>query len=240
MDGTNNQVGALLAEAGSLVPLWLTAYELEKERAFIQCIDRFIPSDRVDLLDIGCGLGLHTQLWRERKKKVTASDFSEEFRDYVARTYDFPFIWADVLNCTITERYDICFCMAIGTILHDQGPRFQTFETLARLTRPESSLVLITPTNQRLFRNRSRSTNLHRTDEEDVRKLRELGFELARSFCWSCSPKFLWSFAVLRGLGKLLETVGYRLGIGARNVMIFHRGNGSSAEIYQAVPALEP
>src|SRR5579859_6850181 len=133
-----NDNPALLAkspEAKNLVNKWLRAYEIEKERGFIRCIDKFIPKDRRDLLDIGCGIGLHTQLWAERNKQVTASDFSPEFRDHILRTHSFPFIWNDVLNCTIEERYDVCFCMAIGTVLHDDGPRFQTFETLARLLR---------------------------------------------------------------------------------------------------------
>src|SRR5215469_2715640 len=101
-------------ESEDLIKMWLESYELEKERQFIKRIDRLIPSDRVKLLDIGCGIGLHTQLWSERNKQVTGSDFCQPFRDHFLHAYRFPFIWNDVLNSSIKEQYDICFCMAIG------------------------------------------------------------------------------------------------------------------------------
>jgi SAM-dependent methyltransferase len=210
-------------ELEDLVSVWLKRYETEKERQFIKCVDRFIPSDQVRLLDIGCGIGLHTYLWSERNKQVSASDSSAEFRDHFVRTYRFPFIWNDVLNSTINQQYDICFCMAIGTILHDEGPRFQTFETLAGLVRAGSFLVLITCSNQWPFRTRSNGVFLHCLDERDAGKLKGLGLEIQKVFYWSSSPRFLWRSPGLRWLGRLVEEIGFRLGIGARKVMICQR-----------------
>jgi SAM-dependent methyltransferase len=83
-------------ERDDTVSTFLNAYEIEKERQFIKRIDRFIPKDQIHLLDIGCGLGLHASLWLERNKKVTASDFSTKFRDYIVENYDFPFIRAAI------------------------------------------------------------------------------------------------------------------------------------------------
>lgn len=134
-----------------IVETWLKGYAVEKEREFVRCIDKCIPKSHVTLLDIGCGPGLHTWLWSQRNKQVTAADFSKQFRDYILRTYRFPFIWADVLNCEIQEKYDVCFCMAISTILLDEERRFRTFETLARLGREGSFLVIVFPSNQRPF-----------------------------------------------------------------------------------------
>ena len=219
-------------EHQDLVSVWVKRYETEKERQFIKCIDRFIPNEQVRLLDIGCGIGLHTYLWSERNKQVSASDLSEEFRDHFVRTYRFPFIWNDVLNSTIKEQYDICFCMAIGTILHDEGPRFQTFETLAGLVRAGSFLVLITCSNQLPFRTRSNGVFLHCLDERDTVKLKELGFKIRKVFYWSSSPKFLWRSPGSRWLGRFVEEIGFRLRIGARKVVICQRsdkGEGNSA-----------
>src|SRR5512135_219829 len=104
-------------ETEDVVQRWLRVYDTQKERAFVAYLDRFIPRDKVSLLDMGCGIGLHAALWSEHHKQVTAADLSTRFRDYILRTYRFPFIWTDVLNCTIRARYDICFSMAIATIL---------------------------------------------------------------------------------------------------------------------------
>jgi len=224
LDGRNNYRTLMSEhEQEDLVSLWVKRYEIEKERRFIDYIDRFIPKEQVSLLDIGCGIGLHTYLWSERSKQVTASDFCAEFRDHFVRVYRFPFIWNDVLNSTIREEYDICFCMAIGTILHDEGPRFQTFETLARLVRAGSFLVLITCSNQLPFRTRSNGVFLHCLDDRDTGKLKDLGFEIQRVFYWSSSPRFLWRSSKLRWLGRLVEEIGFRLGIGARKIVICQR-----------------
>jgi hypothetical protein len=214
-------------ETEDIVETWAKVYEIEKEREFIKCIDKYIPKDRMNLLDLGCGLGLHTDLWRKRGKKVTASDFSTQFRDYIIRTYTFPFIWMDVLNCTIREQYDICFCMAIGTILHDEERRFQTFETLARLTGTGGFLVLITGSNQWPFYVVSHKGLLHSVDERDIEKLRSLGLEVVRVFCWGGSPKFLWRAPVFKLVGGLVEEICFRLGIGARKVLICRRKGGN-------------
>src|ERR1051326_4182602 len=88
-------------EREDIVATWLGRYELEKERKFIESLDRCIPRNLVTLLDIGCGTGLHSWLWSQTNKRVAASDFSTRFRDHILRTYSFPFIWADVLNCDI-------------------------------------------------------------------------------------------------------------------------------------------
>jgi len=217
-------------EHEDIVSTWLKAYEMEKERQFIKCIDKFIPNEQVTLLDVGCGIGLHSFLWSERNKQVTASDLSTKFRDHILRTYDFPFIWMDVLNSTIKEQYDICFCMAIGTILHEEGQRFRTFETLARLVRAGSYLVLVTPSNQRLFGTRSNGVVLHSIDDRDIRKLEELGLEIERVFYWSSSPKFLWRSPGFKAFGRLVEEIGFRLGAGARKVVICRRKGFAIAE----------
>src|SRR5581483_2868680 len=179
-------------EREDTVSEFLNAYDLEKERQFIKRIDRYIPRDQVRLLDIGCGSGLHASLWAERNKQVTASDFSTKFRDYIVEHYDFPFIWTDVLNCSIKEQYDICFCMAIATIQVDEKARFQTFETLARLVRVGSFLVLVSPSNQRIFDLRSRRASLHALDRRDFGKLEQLGLGIERVFHWSTSPRSMW------------------------------------------------
>jgi SAM-dependent methyltransferase len=210
-------------ETEGIVDFWSKVYELEKEREFVKCIDKYIPKDRMDLLDIGCGLGLHTELWRERGKKVTASDFSTQFRDYIVRTYTFPFIWMDVLNCTIREQYDICFCMAIGTILHDEERRFQTFETLGRLVSAGGVLVLVTGSNQWPFYVVAHKEPLHSVNERDIEKLRSLGLEIATVFRWGTSPKFLWRAPVFKLFGRLVEALSFHLGIGARKVVVCRR-----------------
>jgi len=220
-DSNNNLMNG--SGPGDLISIWVKRYNVEKERRFIQYIDRFIPNQQVSLLDIGCGIGLHTYLWSERSKQVTASDFCAEFRDHFVRTYSFPFIWNDVLNSTIEEQYDICFCMAIGTILHGEAERFQTFETLARLVRAGSFLVLITCSNQLPFRSRSNGVFLHSFDDRDNGKLKDLGFEIRKEFYWGSSPKFLWQSPSIRWLGILVEEIGFRLGIGARKILICQR-----------------
>jgi hypothetical protein len=222
-------------EQEDVVAKWLKAYEVDKERLFIKCIDRFIPREQVSLLDIGCGIGLHSYLWSERNKHVTASDFKTEFRDHFVRAYRFPFIWNDVLHSTIKEQYDICFCMAIGTILHDEERRFQTFQTLAGLVRAGSFLVLITCSNQWPFRTPSNGVFLHAIDDRDISKLKDLGFELQRVFYWSNTPKFLWRSPILRPFGRVVEEVGFRLGIGARKVVICRR-NASAASVGGSLP----
>lgn len=213
-------------EHEDVVSVWVKAYEIERERQFIKCINRFIPNEQVTLLDIGCGIGLHTYLWSERKKQVTASDFSVEFRDHFVRTYRIPFILNDVLNSTIKEQYDICFCMAIGTILHGEEQRFQTFETLAKLVRAGSFLVLVTGSNQRLVGVLRDRVMLHSIDGRDVEKLKDLGFTIEKVFYWSCSPKFLWRSLALRWFGRFVEETGFCLGIGARKVVICRRQRG--------------
>jgi SAM-dependent methyltransferase len=223
-------------ENNDIVDVWLKKYTVEKERQFIKCIDECIPRDLVNLLDIGCGTGLHSALWSERGKTVTASDYSTKFRDHVERTYRFPFIWADVLNCSIREQYDICFCMAIATILGEEKSRFKTFETLSRLVRPDGFLVLITSTNQRLFLLGARAF-MHPIDEKDLKRLAELGFEIERAFCWGSSPKFLWSSPGTRVLATVLEAAGTRLGVGARKVVICRRRARSLFQSEQALAA---
>src|ERR1051326_5632791 len=131
-------------ERSGIVGEWLSAYVLEKERQFIKCINRFVPETNKTLLDVGCGTGLHTSLWSEMGKQVTAADFSTQFRDHIQRTYNFPFMWLDVLNGSIEGTYDICFCMAITTILLDEDQRFRTFARLASILHPGSCLVLVT------------------------------------------------------------------------------------------------
>lgn len=204
---------------------WLNLYEAEKERAFIQCIDHYLPPGRRRLLDIGCGTGFHTALWSERDKEVTASDFSSKFRDYIERHYGFPFIRTDVLRCTIREQYDICFCMAIATILLDEGRRFQTFHTLARLVRPGGYLVLETPSNQWLFTwaSRQHTPSLHSLAQRDLQQLEALGFAVQSVFYWGSTPKRLWRRAATRGLAVALEHLASRLAIGARKVVICQR-----------------
>jgi hypothetical protein len=203
---------------------WLHTYEVAKERQFVRCLDRFIPEGLVTLLDIGCGPGLHTYLWSQQGKHVAASDFSTKFRDHIIRTYTFPFIWNDVLNCTIRGPYDVCFCMAISTILHDEEQRFRTFEALAGLVRAGSFLVLVTGSNQWAFNPLSRRVPRHSIDNRDIGKLNDLGFSLERVFYWSCSPRFLWRAPPLRWMGALVEAIGSALGIGARKVVICRRG----------------
>lgn len=212
-------------EREDTVRIFLQAYDVEKERAFIRRIDRFIPQSETRLLDIGCGVGLHTSLWAERNKQVTASDFSTKFRDYILQNYSFPFVWTDVLNCSITEQFDICFCMAIATIQVDEASRFQTFETLARLVRPGCFLVIVSPSNQRLFDLRSRRAELHALNERDLHKLEDLGFEVQRLFYWSTSPRRLWHSPVARTMAKVIESISSNLGIGARKVLICRREN---------------
>jgi SAM-dependent methyltransferase len=220
---TNKISPVMTYETAGIVGFWSKVYEVEKEKEFVKCIDKYIPKDRMNLLDIGCGLGLHTELWRERGRKVTASDFSTQFRDYIVRTYTFPFIWMDVLNCTLQEQYDICFCMAIGTILHDEERRFQTFETLVRLVGAGGFLVLVTGSNQWPFYVVAHKEPLHSVDERDIEKLRSLGLEIARVFRWGTSPKFLWRAPVFRLFGRLVEALCFRLGIGARKVVVCRR-----------------
>jgi SAM-dependent methyltransferase len=217
-------------EHEEVISIWLKAYAIEKEREFIKCIDKFIPSDQATLLDVGCGIGLHTYLWSERNKQVTASDFSTKFRDYILHAYHFPFIWNDVLNSTITQKYDICFCMAISTILHDEGQRYQTFDTLAKLVRGGSFLVLITGSNQWLFGGRSDKVVLHSINDRDLVKLRELGFAIEKVLYWSNSPKFLWLSPALRGLGRMFEGIGSCLGFGARKVVICRKAQDELAK----------
>jgi SAM-dependent methyltransferase len=210
-------------ERDDIVDVWESNYEIAKERLFIEYIDRFIPRDQVRLLDIGCGIGLHTLLWHERQKVVTASDLSTRFQEHVRRTYPFPFIRMDVLNCTLTEQYDICFCMGLATLVLDEERRFQTFATLARLVRPGSYLVLITPSHQWPFRALSGPVPLHSISRRDMEKLKEVGFEEARVFCWGSSLRFLWRSAAGRLVGRAIEAVSFRLGIGARKVVICRR-----------------
>ena len=207
-------------DSQEIIEVFLRFYELEKERQFIAQIDRFIPSNKVTLLDLGCGIGLHTQLWSERNKQVTGSDFCEQFRDHFVRTYRFPFIWNDVLNSTIKEQYDICFCMAISTILHDEEQRFETFRTLAGLVRKGAYLVLVTGSNQRLISLYRDRVALHSTNERDLEKLQDLGFNIERVFYWSSTPKFLWRSSALRTIGKMGEVLCSHIGIGARKVAI--------------------
>ena len=208
------------------VRLWLNAYHPEKEREFIKYIERDIPEDKIDLLDVGCGIALHSQLWRERNKRVTASDINDEFGNYVVHAYDFPFIYLDVLNCSISDKFDICFCMAIGTILHEEAPRFRTFEVLAKLLREGSFLVLITHSKQWLFAKGSRRNAMHALDERDIAKLQDLGLNIRRVFYWSNSPKFLWRSPGLRVLARCAEYIGSHLGIGARKVLICQQNDG--------------
>lgn len=210
-------------EQEDIVRLWLSAYEIEKERQLIKSINRFIPQDQLRLLDIGCGTGLHTSLWHEQGKAVTASDISVQFGDYIIHTYPFPFIRMDVLNCTLTEQYDICFCMAVATILLDEELRFQTFRTLARLVRPGSFLVLITGSNQKLFFGFAHHALLHSLDQRDLRKLVELGFAVERVFYWGCTPRWLWRWPLLRPLARCVEALGSGLDLGARKVVICRR-----------------
>lgn len=210
-------------ERDDTVKIFLNAYDVEKERQFIKRIDRYIPKNQVRLLDIGCGVGLHASLWAEREKNVTASDFSTKFRDYVTEHYNFPFIWTDVLNCSIKDQYDVCFCMAIATIQVDEQARFQTFKTLADLVRVGSFLVLVSPSNQRAFDIRSRRASLHALDKRDFEKLEELGLHVERVFHWSSSPRSMWRSPASRWFANLIEKVGASLGIGARKVVICRR-----------------
>ena len=213
-------------EYGQRVRLWLNASKPEKERDFIKYVERDIPKDKIDLLDVGCGIALHSQLWRERNKNVTAADINPEFRDYVVQTYDFPFIDLDVLNCSISDRFDICFCMAIGTILHDEPPRFRTFEALTKLLREGSFLVLISHSKQCFFGTRSQRNAMHALDGRDIAKLEELGLRVRRVFYWSNSPKVLWRSPVLLALARGVEWIGSHLGIGARKVLICQKVDG--------------
>ncbi len=210
-------------EREDIVRDWLSRYEIEKERQFIRSIDRFIPHKQNKLLDIGCGTGLHTFLWHERNKSVTASDLSTRFQDHILQTYPFPFIRLDVLDCTTTEQYEICFCMAVATIVLDEQRRFQTFETLARLVRPGSFLILITGSNQWPFAWFSNGSVLHSLDGRDLEKLRQLGLAVEHVFYWGSSPKCLWRSRALRLLGQAIEAVSSPLGIGARKVVICRR-----------------
>ena len=207
-------------QSEDLVRVWLRSYEVEKERQFIKHIDRLIPNNRVKLVEIRCRIGLHTQLWSERNKQVTGSDFCEQFRDHFVRTYRFPFVWNDVLNSTMQGQYDICFCMAIGTILHDEELRFQTFRTLAQLVGSGSYLVLVTGSNQRLIALWRDRVVLHSLNARDLQKLRDFGFKVEKVFYWSSTPKFLWRSPVRRTIARLAETICTRLGIGARKVAI--------------------
>ena len=213
-------------EQEDIVGIWLKAYAAEKERQFIKCIDRCIPKHLVTLLDIGCGIGLHSQLWSERQKQVTASDFSTRFRDHFVSAYRLPFIWNDVLNSTIRGQYDICFCMSIGTILGDEGPRFRTFEALNRLMHAGSFLVLITPSNRLLLGRHRQATRMHSIDEQDIAKLRDLGLEAKRLFYWSNTPNRFWRLPAARVFARGIEAVGYHLGVGARKILICRRTAG--------------
>jgi SAM-dependent methyltransferase len=214
-------------EREDIVRDWLNRYAIEKERQFIKSIDRFIPSNQVKLLDIGCGTGLHTFLWHEQNKAVTASDLSTRFQDYILQTYPFPFIRMDVLHCTTTEQYDICFCMGLATLVLDEQRRFQTFEALAKLVRPGSYVILITGSNQWPFVRFSNGVTLHSIDGRDLEKLEQLGLPVERAFYWGSSPRCLWHSRALRLLGRGIEAVSSRLGIGARKVVICHRAPNS-------------
>jgi SAM-dependent methyltransferase len=211
-------------EREDTLSFWLAAYELEKERCFISCIDQLLPEDQRVLLDIGCGTGLHTQLWSERNKRVTASDFSTKFRDHVVATYAFPFILADVLNCTIADSFDIVFCMAIATILGEQPQRFQTYTTLARLVRARGSLIFVGPSS--LYPKASNGERLHVFDENDLAKLKELDLEVVKVFRWGITPKIMWRVRVLKSIARAIEAIGCCLGIGAREVIVCRKGYG--------------
>jgi hypothetical protein len=123
---------------------------------------------------------------------------------------------------------DICFCMGIATILLDEERRFQTFETLSRLVRPNAFLILISLSNQWPFGLFFKGKALHCLDDRDLAELKRLGFAVERIFYWSSSPKSLWRLPGGRWLGRCLEAVNSRLGIGARKVVICRRGYGSS------------
>jgi hypothetical protein len=124
------------------------------------------------------------------------------------------------MSYRLQDDYDIYFCMALGTILHDESTRFRTFERLAGLMHPGSFLILITGSGQRLFAAIARKKLLHTIDRRDIEKLKDLGFEITSSFHWSSSPKAWWQWQKTRNLARIVERIGRQLGIGARKVVI--------------------
>jgi len=217
-------------ESDDVVEKWLSRYETEKERCFIQYINEFIPNNLNEFLEVGCGIGLHAKLWSEMGKNVTASDYSMAFCNYIKKTYTFKIIHDDVLNTKIDRKFEIVFSMGVSTIVREEKLRIQTFRVFNRYLIENGFLILSTTSNQSLLRFFGTKDNLHLLDKRDCQLLKLLGFRIVKIVYWGVTPRSLWHNPMLKKAGELLEYIGRFPFLGIRKVVICQKITGISSE----------
>ncbi len=100
-----------------------------------------------NVLEIGCGTGLYSNLLRQDFSQLIATDLNKGMLDELNKNYpDIKTLQADATNLAgfKDEMFDLVFCMSV---LHhiDEGKRLRALAELRRVLKPGGHLVVCEP-----------------------------------------------------------------------------------------------
>ena len=99
------------------------------------------------LIDFGCGPGLYTSLFAEKKIRVSGIDFSRRSVEYAVnaaeeRGLDVDYVNADYLEYEPMEKYDLVTMIMCDFCALSPGQRKTMLEKFKRILKPDGAILL--------------------------------------------------------------------------------------------------
>ncbi|RKY24342.1 MAG: hypothetical protein DRP62_03945 [Planctomycetota bacterium] len=199
---------------------WSEHYNEQKERQFIKKIIESIPDSGDKLLDIGCGIGMHSFIFKNLGKNVIALDYSKKMCDYAKNHYGLDVIRGDALKLPFTsEKFDITFTCGLSTIVGDEDIRIKSVREMRRITKKGGYIILSTPSDKSIYF-KFKKDSLHHLDDRDEGILQKEKLDVISTIYWGILPGFMWKNLILRIMAKFLELFSRSRYIGIRKVVI--------------------
>lgn len=110
--------------------------------AWSRRLRQWIPDDRADVLDVGCGTGSLTLLLTEHGHRATGVDISPSMIDHANRKLAgrATVHRGDAYNPPVTDRFDVVLCRHLLWTLPNPAAALRTW---LKLLRPGGHLILI-------------------------------------------------------------------------------------------------
>jgi 2-polyprenyl-3-methyl-5-hydroxy-6-metoxy-1,4-benzoquinol methylase len=125
---------------------WLMKFQLDFEKNRRRAIENLVPNARDSLkaLDVGCAIGVFTDLLRQKGYETVGVDANEELLSFAQKKYlCCEFRLMDALHLEFPSSY-FDFVLALELIEHLENP-YKLLEGIHRILKDDGAILLSTP-----------------------------------------------------------------------------------------------